>query len=547
MLAIYARISGIKEDDSDVSISFQISKGKELAKELNLNYRIYKDEGVSGTSDPEDRKGLKDVLLDIISGEVKILFAWHQYRLYRADSARIKVQAVCKKHKVKIYYDKVEYDWNDPMSKMVDTIMTATGQFYVDLTKQHVKGVIQQNYEHGKAHGSIPYGWMKGNNKILVVDPYKAEVVKRIFNEEIEGKSISQITKGLNNDSIPSPRGAKWHKGTVTKMLSHRMYIGERPYLNKYVPIPPIISKETFKKAEQARKANSNNRGKINMDRFYLRGLLWCDSCGNRYLGNMSKYPYYQCATRRNDSTACANKNIRATVLDDFIWYILTFMLLEEVESMVEKDTGKDELEFRLKELRDKLSDLDKQKRRQAELAVKGNLPIEILDEQLKRIEKEEGECDKEINEVQTQLKSYEVDYTEELEGLKDVINANTTFKKKVVNKFLLKVLVIQEGELTRLDVFFKIKSITFSFYIDTKKGFIIDRKSAGLYIFGKMLIKAATNTENLYRWFHNIPEIDKLHQHILDTQEEEYSGLLEVDKYGDDTKNDLGRVTMIL
>ena len=49
-----------------------------------------------------------------------------------------------------------------------------------------------------------PYGYLKdpSNPKNWIIDPVASEVVKRIFQEAKSGKSLSEISKGLENDKI---------------------------------------------------------------------------------------------------------------------------------------------------------------------------------------------------------------------------------------------------------------------------------------------------------------------------------------------------------
>lgn len=63
--------------------------------------------------------------------------------------------------------------------------------------------------------GTAFYGYRldpKNKHKIIV-DTDVADIIVRIFNECIEGKSTSQTAKGLNDDGIPSPAAYKWMMG----------------------------------------------------------------------------------------------------------------------------------------------------------------------------------------------------------------------------------------------------------------------------------------------------------------------------------------------
>lgn len=517
MLAVYCRLSVDREGQT--STQTQQEMGIAFAEQQNMKYKVYIDEGVSGSSAIKDRPQFEAMLNDIEDDIITDIFVTDQDRLTRSELTWFTLLDIMLDKGVTLYEKGDKFDIEDDNQLLLRGIKSAVDSNFKRRTARKVTDKIEWNYKHGKAHGSIPYGWMKKSKEdtVLVVDPDKAEIVKRIFNDEIEGMSISKITKGLNKDGILSPRGAKWHKGTVTKMLSHRMYIGERPYLDTYVPIPPIISKEVFKQARIARKKNELDRGKINMDRFYLRGLVFCDVCKNRYLGNKSRYPYYQCATRRHDSNACSSKNVRALFLEEFVWFVLRHELLDEIKAMTGKDTGKERLESRQLEINNKLADLKKQEEKLILISIRTDASPEILNEQLKRIEREQGTAQRELDEVEIQLKSYEVEDTSELSTLSDFDNSPNEFKKMIAKKFINKIIISEEEGLESITINFNVKNISLSVFYDTKKGFIIDRFRPYLYITGKQLTKQYESSSDTLKWFKNEDNINRVHQMIVE------------------------------
>ena len=70
MIAIYCRISREKEAGKDRSINDQKLSGIELAKKLNILYRVYIDEGISGTLPINERPALSDLISDSVYDSV---------------------------------------------------------------------------------------------------------------------------------------------------------------------------------------------------------------------------------------------------------------------------------------------------------------------------------------------------------------------------------------------------------------------------------------------------------------------------------------------
>lgn len=91
-----------------------------------------------------------------------------------------------------------------------------------------------------------PYGYRKAkeNKNQLLVDEHAAEVVRRIFQWRLEGRSQSEIAKQLNQEGEPSPAEHKrrqghnyknnfqthavatWSAQVVGRILSNEVYLG---------------------------------------------------------------------------------------------------------------------------------------------------------------------------------------------------------------------------------------------------------------------------------------------------------------------------------
>ena len=71
-------------------------------------------------------------------------------------------------------------------------------------------------------------GYTKDADGHLVIDPAQAEIVKRIYREYLEGKSMDKIAAGLEADGILTGAGkAKWHTSTINKILRNEKYMGD--------------------------------------------------------------------------------------------------------------------------------------------------------------------------------------------------------------------------------------------------------------------------------------------------------------------------------
>lgn len=70
------------------------------------------------------------------------------------------------------------------------------------------------------------------------MDEAKMWVVRRIFKEVAEGRTLRSIKKGLNNDGIPTPGGGRlWSHAYLKQLIAHDAY---RPHA--YEEIRELVS-----------------------------------------------------------------------------------------------------------------------------------------------------------------------------------------------------------------------------------------------------------------------------------------------------------------
>ena len=98
---------------------------------------------------------------------------------------------------------------------------------------------------------NIPYGYDYVNGK-LIINKEEAEIVKKIFQWYLDGKSIGWIVKTLQKRKISTKKGGVWAKKTVSSILKNPIYCGYlkwEKYLNKG-DHEPIIDVDTFNKVQ---------------------------------------------------------------------------------------------------------------------------------------------------------------------------------------------------------------------------------------------------------------------------------------------------------
>lgn len=77
----------------------------------------------------------------------------------------------------------------------------------------------------------VPFGYVRTENGIWVVDVAAVAVVVRIyreFGEPYRYTGLSEIAHDLNADGIPTGSGGPWHARTIKYILRNPCYAGMR-------------------------------------------------------------------------------------------------------------------------------------------------------------------------------------------------------------------------------------------------------------------------------------------------------------------------------
>lgn len=187
-------------------------------------------------------------------------------------------------------------------------------------------------------------------------------MVKRIYQEYLEGGSLTQIARGLETDGILTAAGkAKWRPETLRKILMNDKYIGDAllqktytmDFLNKkrvqnngivpqyYVENShePIIPRDLYMQVqeEMVRRANLHSREKrkkrVYSSKYALSSIVYCPKCGEFYRRiawkNRGKHStVWRCCTRvEHGQKACDAPTIHESDLQETVVKAINLVL----------------------------------------------------------------------------------------------------------------------------------------------------------------------------------------------------------------------------
>lgn len=137
---------------------------------------------------------------------------------------------------------------------------------------------------------TIPFGYCMKNGEITT-EPKEVYAVVAIFDEYLEGRSLSEIAKLMQTEKIRyNAVSDKWNKNMVKRIIENDKYLGNDTY-------PQLITDDIFKRANEKRVKKATTLDLIPDDLQKIRKRTYCTECGHRLsrIGGNSKYEHWDC------------------------------------------------------------------------------------------------------------------------------------------------------------------------------------------------------------------------------------------------------------
>lgn len=272
---------------------------------------IYADDGISGTN-TKKREDFNRMIEDCNAGKIDMIITKSISRFARNTLDCLRYIRELKDKNIPVFFEKENINTMDSKGEVLLTIMASLAQQESQSLSQNVKLGFQFRYQNGEMtvnHNRF-MGYTKDEDGNLVVDEEEAVVIRRIYREYLEGKSLIQIGRGLEADGILTGAGKeRWRPETIKKMLSNEKYIGDALLQKTYTVdfltkkrvknegiVPQyyvenshqgIIPKDLFMQVqeEMVRRANlkAGKKKRVYSSKYALSSLVFCSKCGDIY------------------------------------------------------------------------------------------------------------------------------------------------------------------------------------------------------------------------------------------------------------------------
>lgn len=207
----YLRVSGKGQVDGDGFTRQQEAiRNYAATHELKI-VRTFREEGVSGTKDLENRPALHDLLLALYSNGVRTVVIERLDRLARDLMIQETIIGDLRKKGFELV-SATEPDLcsDDPSRKLVRQIFGAIAEYDKAVTVLKLRGARQRmRAKTGRCEGRKPYG----------ARPGEEEVLERMRSLRQQGMAVDTIADSLNTEGIKSRSGGLWYGATVNRIL----------------------------------------------------------------------------------------------------------------------------------------------------------------------------------------------------------------------------------------------------------------------------------------------------------------------------------------
>lgn len=535
VLGIYCRISKLKEDGKDRSIPDQKKLGIKKAKELEMEYRFYIDEGITATGDDiKDRPQMELLIEHVVSEEIKAVFVIDESRLSRNPKTKYIIIDTFKDYQV-ITHTLIDgiLDYSDPNTEFISELKGIIHKRQITEQRIKIKSILKSNAEQGKVHGIIPYGYKKDENGYFLIDEEEAKVVKRIYELSLSGLGLNQIANLFNKEGVKTrynkistgtlttknrftgkvrtieKEKIQWAGNTIRTIIKNTFYYGERNFSGEIYTVPKIIEKSYWHRVNENYKSRSNSSGKRTNHLYLLSGLLKCDKCGQPMNGRVrSKQAnsYYICNSKRFSHLNCGNRSMNITRLDDFVWREISVnnIIREHIINGLknsDNENAKKDIERELKDLNSGIESFKLEKKKAVQLAIKGVISENDIQPEITSIEQK-------INDLQVKIANKNIELSDLNYTINNIDNIRKSFnesidaigfnKKQEFLKQYIKHISIRYYEINNKNKLNRFFHITFSFTIYPKPiTYILDWKYRFIKFFNPMDIII---NENLYK-----------------------------------------------
>lgn len=304
---IYIRVSTEDQAREGFSLGEQEEKLRQLCKYKDFEiYKVYKDAGISAKN-MKDRPAFQEMLEDMKAGKLNYIVAYKLDRVTRSVRDLEVLITTLEDYHCFLICDRDDVNTSTANGRFFVRMLTVLSQLEIEIVSERTKFGLNGAIKSGHIPGKCPFGYYRDTDKTLKINNSTKDLVIRIFEMYLEGKSYQAIANILNSEKINSPTKKKWIDSTIDRIINNKIYIGdyERYRLDNsketevFMNVAPaIITRAMWEEVQKQKEKNQRSYCRNRVYIFFQK--LMCPTCGSIMTckgagGSKAKYLYYYC------------------------------------------------------------------------------------------------------------------------------------------------------------------------------------------------------------------------------------------------------------
>ena len=306
---IYIRVSTEDQAREGFSLGEQEEKLRQLCKYKGFEvFKVYKDAGISAKN-MKNRPQFQQMIEDMKNGLINYIVAYKLDRVTRSVRDLEVLISTLEKYQCYLICDRDDVNTSTANGRFFVRMLTVLSQLEIEIVSERTKFGLNGAIKAGHIPGKCPLGYYRAPDKTLKIDNTTKDIVLRIFELYLEGKSYQTIANILNQENVLYPQVKKWIDSSVNRIINNKIYMGDyERYKNDndketeiYMDVvPPIITRAMWEEVQNQKETNQRAYCRNRVYIFFQK--LVCPTCGHIMTckgtgGKKSKYMYYYCDT----------------------------------------------------------------------------------------------------------------------------------------------------------------------------------------------------------------------------------------------------------
>ena len=283
---IYIRVSTEDQAREGFSLGEQEEKLRQLCKYKDFEiFKIYKDAGISAKN-MKDRPAFQQMLEDMKAGKLNYIVAYKLDRVTRSVRDLEVLISTLEQYHCYLICDRDDVNTSTANGRFFVRMLTVLSQLEIEIVSERTKFGLNGAIKAGHIPGKVPLGYYRDTDKTLKVDVTTKDIVLRIFELYLEGKSYQTISNILNDEKVLSPNNKKWCDSTIDRIINNKIYMGDyeryKYDTNKETElfvdvVPSIITRAMWEEVQKQKEKNQRSYCRNRVYIFFQK--LVCPTC----------------------------------------------------------------------------------------------------------------------------------------------------------------------------------------------------------------------------------------------------------------------------